>query len=258
MALDIHHMNVRRGNRQILHDITFSAPSGAFIGLVGPNGAGKSTLLAALAGLLPFTGDVTCQGQPLQHWRGRARAQKLAYLPQEREINWQVTAERVVALGIEALHPPFMPFTAEEHKRIAGALAAVRLAGFARREAKTLSGGEKARLLVARVLAQDADIVLADEPAAGLDPAHQWVVMRELAGLAARGRLVIASLHDLGAAARWCNRIVVLDEGRISADGAAAHVITADMLRKVYHMKARVSRTGRGISIEAAGLADEA
>lgn len=257
MRLDVKHLGISRAGADRLHDVSFSAQKGELIGLVGPNGAGKSTLLAALAGLLPTGGKIHYQDIPVEDLQGHEKAQTLAYIPQEREINWAVRADRIVSLGAEALRPPWSSLNEGDHINIAAAMRKMRLQKFACSSAKALSGGEKARLLTARALVQNASVLLADEPTAGLDPAHQFILMTELAELAQSNRLVIVSLHDLPMAARWCHRLIVLDQGRIVADGIPAAVLTPDLLQQVYRIKARIMKTGHGIAIETTGLVEE-
>jgi len=257
MRLDVKHLGISRAGADRLHDVSFFAQKGELIGLVGPNGAGKSTLLAALAGLLPTGGKIYYQDIPVEDLQGHEKAQTLAYIPQEREINWAVRADRIVSLGAEALRPPWSSLNEGDHINIAAAMRKMRLQKFACSSAKALSGGEKARLLTARALVQNASVLLADEPTAGLDPAHQFILMTELAELAQSNRLVIVSLHDLPMAARWCHRLIVLDQGRIVADGIPAAVLTPDLLQQVYRIKARIMKTGHGIAIETTGLVEE-
>ena len=232
------------GGRPVLDGVSFTVGGGEFVGLIGPNGAGKSTLLRAVLGLVPSRGAVEVAGRPAAQMSAAERACIVSYLPQEREIAWAVTVERVVMLGRAPHIAPFAGPGARDREAVARAIAHMDIGGLAGRPANALSGGEKARVLIARALAQEAPLMLADEPTAGLDPAHQIGLMRLFGELAASGRGVVASLHDLGLAARWCSRLVLLDNGRIVADGRPGEVLTPQTLRAVYGVEAFFGEAG--------------
>ncbi|WP_296641291.1 ABC transporter ATP-binding protein [Roseinatronobacter sp.] len=232
---------VARGPCDVLRDINLSVGPGEFVGLLGPNGAGKTTLMRGALGMMPHRGQSS-----LSALSARDRARRVAWLPQAREIGWPVSVADVVTLGR-------LPHLARGQKpgetdraAIDAALSRMGLDGFRTRIATQLSGGEQARVLIARALAQDTPLLMADEPAAGLDPAHQLGLMDTLAAEAARGRSVIASLHDLGLAARYCTRLVVLWQGGIAADGPPAEVLTPDLLARVFQIRAYVRHTDDG------------
>lgn len=235
---------VSLGGKPVLHGLDFRVTAGEFVGLIGPNGAGKSTLLRAVLGLLPFNGSILLDGDSTAALPARLRATKAAYLAQEREIAWSVPVETVVALGRAPHRAGFSALTASDRAIIDEAMQRMDIAAFRHRIATELSGGEKARVLAARALAQDTPLLLADEPTAGLDPAHQIALMRLFGELAGSGRAVIASLHDLGLAARWCSRLVLIDRGRIVADGRPAEVLTPQSLRAVYGIEAFFGEAG--------------
>lgn len=231
-------LHVSLGSKPVLHGIDLAIEPGEFVGLIGPNGAGKSTLLRAMLGLLPCQGSVCIDGKSMATMKAGERALKVTYLAQEREIAWAVPVEMVVGLGRAPHRPGFAAPTEADHAIIAEAMRRMDVADFRHRIATELSGGEKARVLVARALAQDTPLLLADEPTAGLDPSHQIALMQLFGDLAGGGRSVIASLHDLGLAARWCSRLVLIDNGRIIADGAPEAVLTRETLRNVYGLEA--------------------
>ncbi|KRA00420.1 ABC transporter [Mesorhizobium sp. Root157] len=231
-------LSVSLGGKQVLHDLTFSVAAGEFVGLIGPNGAGKSTLLRSVLGLLPFAGTILLDGKSATAIGARQRAGKIAYLAQEREIAWDVPVEAVVALGRSPHLPSFAALTDADRAVIDEAMRRMDVEAFSHRIATELSGGEKARVLTARALAQDTPLLLADEPTAGLDPSHQIALMRLFGNLARDGRSVVASLHDLGLAARWCSRLILIDRGRIVADGPPETVLTQETLRAVYGVEA--------------------
>jgi iron complex transport system ATP-binding protein len=229
---------VSLSGKQVLHSLSFSVAAGEFVGLIGPNGAGKSTLLRSALGLLPFTGTILLDGKGATTMSAGQRAGKVAYLAQEREIAWAVPVETVVALGRSPHRPSFATLNDADRAMIDGAMLRMDVEAFRHRIATELSGGEKARVLTARALAQDTPLLLADEPTAGLDPSHQIALMRLFGELATDGRSVVASLHDLGLAARWCSRLILLDRGRIVADGPPETVLTPETLRAVYGVEA--------------------
>ncbi|GAA2854194.1 iron complex transport system ATP-binding protein [Aminobacter niigataensis] len=243
MLLDVQNLKASLGRRPVLHGVSFSVMPGEFIGLIGPNGAGKSTLLRALLGLIPAEGAVALGTLDATHASARERAFHMAYVAQEREIAWAVPVEMLVSLGRSPHRPGFSALTAADRAAIERAMRRMEVDGFRERAATELSGGEKARVLIARALAQETPLLLADEPTAGLDPSHQIALMRLFAELAASERSVVASLHDLGLAARWCTRLLLIDGGRIVADGPPAEVLTAQTLRAVYGVEAFFGET---------------
>ncbi len=244
--LSVNGLRVSLGGKPVLHGLSFVLREGEFVGLIGPNGAGKSTLLRASLGLLPAEGAVTIAGRPASAISARQRALHVAYLPQEREIGWPVSVETLVSLGRTTRKRGFAGLDATDRARIEEAMARMEITDFRRRAASELSGGEKARVLIARALAQDAPLLLADEPTAGLDPAHQIALMSLFSELAAEGRGVVASLHDLGLAARWCSRLILVDRGLIVADGTPKDVLTSERLRTVYGVDAHLGETEDG------------
>lgn len=246
LLLSVKHLNAALGRRQVLEDISFDLAAGEFIGLIGPNGAGKSTLLRSILGLVPHGGNVLSSGQDVAGLTARERAAHIAYLPQERDIAWPVSVEMVVSLGRLARKGAFGGSAVSDREIVERAMRRMEIETFRDRTARELSGGEKARVLIARALAQDAPLILADEPTAGLDPAHQIALMSLFRRLAGEGQGVMASLHDLSLAARWCSRLILLDHGRIVADGSPEDVLTAKRLRDVYGVEALIDRAGDG------------
>lgn len=230
--LEARNLSVALGGRSIVEGINITVASGSCVGLIGPNGAGKSTVLRALAGAVPLAGgEVILQGQHTDGLVRRERARRVAYLPQERRVEWGVRVRDVVALGL--LAGPRLS-RSERTAKTTAALDDVEAIHLADRSAKTLSGGELARVLLARALATQAPLLLADEPMAGLDPSHQLHVMELLVRKARAGDGVLVVLHDLGLAARFCDRVVVLDRGRKVADGPPAEALTPRLLAETY------------------------
>ncbi len=235
--LTLSEVTVQRGGAAALSGVSLSIAGGECVGLLGPNGAGKSTLLRAALGLENLIGRSS-----LAALRPAERARAAAYLPQAREIAWGLSVEALVALG----RLPHGERDAEGPAAVERALTRMDLIALRRRPATRLSGGEQARALLARALAAEAPLLLADEPAAGLDPAHQIEAMRVFAGLAAEGRGALVALHDLGLAARFCTRVVVLSGGRIAADGAPGAVLTPALLAEVFGVTAYFAETDSG------------
>lgn len=234
--LELSSLTVRRGARAVVDGVSLRIMPGELVGLLGPNGSGKTTLLRGALGLLPHGG-----GSSLTRLPARARARAVAFLPQSREIAWPVPVEDLVALGRA---PHGLPDVT--HPAVAMALERMGLEGFRHRAATALSGGEQARVLIARTLAQEAPLVLADEPVAGLDPEAQIRTMQVLADHAARGGAVLASIHDLGLAARHCSRLLLLDAGRLVADGPARAVLTEENLARVFNIRGFHAETADG------------
>ena len=228
-----------RGGRDILSGVSLSAGSGEFVAVIGPNGAGKSTLLATLAGLLrPDAGEVHLDGAPLAAMPPRELARHRAYLPQNARCEWPLSVERMVALGLA-------PFGREDPQRIEAVLLECDLGSRRAQAVTTLSGGELARAMLARALVSDPQVLIVDEPLAGLDPRHAWDAARRLREFAIeRQRLVIASVHDLNIALRRATRICALHEGRLLADGSPQAVLDRALLSEMFGMVAEVRGDG--------------
>lgn len=247
--LSLMRISATLGERRVLDDISFDARPHELIGLIGPNGAGKSTLLRTIAGLLsPSDGTCLINGKDSGALRPRERARMLAYLPQARPVFWSVTARDVVALGRFAYGAPLSE-DAHDIAAVDHALRDADAADLAHRPVSELSGGELARVHLARALAGETPLLLADEPVTALDPAHQLAVMSMLRKKADEGRTVIAALHDLALAARYCTRLIVLQEGEIAADGAPKETLSPDLLAKVFNVRASISWDDKGADL---------
>lgn len=234
-GLDVRGLSVRLGAAPVVRDVSFCVKPGSLVGLIGPNGAGKSTLLRALAGLEPAeAGSVRLGGRDLAAYSRRELARNLAFLPQAREVHWPLAVERVAALGRLPHLAGGGPMAEADRAAVDRALARTDLQPFRTRRADTLSGGEAARLMLARALAVDAPILLADEPVTSLDPYHQLQGMELLRSVAQEGRVVLTVLHDLTLAGRFCERILLLRNGAIVADGPPAEVLTETNLAAAY------------------------
>ena len=238
-------VTVRLGGATILSDVTLDVRGGEILALVGPNGAGKSTLLGALSGDAVSSGVVLLHDEPLARWSAVEQAMRRAVLLQEVVLSFPFTAREVVAMG----RTPWTatPFEDDDESAIQDAMAATDVAGLAERKFGTLSGGEKARVALARVLAQRAPILLLDEPTAALDLHHQELVMEVVRGRAAAGDAIVIVVHDLNLAAAHAGRVAILSEGRLVACGPPSAVLTPGLLSDVYHHRVDVfahPRTG--------------
>ena len=237
---------VRLGGREALSGVSLTARAGEVLALVGPNGAGKSTLLAALAADLPVdSGVVRVCGRPVSRWAAPELALRRAVLPQSAVLSFPFPVEDVVRMG----RAPWAgtPLEDDDDRAVREAMAATEVTGFAARPFSALSGGERARVALARVLAQRAPLLLLDEPTAALDLRHQELVLRICRERAAAGDAVVVVLHDLGLAAAYADRAAVLHEGTIAAEGPPAEIFTDALLTKVYRQPVEVfphPRTG--------------
>ena len=235
--LTLDKLSVFRGDCPVVDSVSLALEPGDFIGLIGPNGAGKTSLMRAALGILEHKGSSSLAVMPQSD-----RAKQAAWLPQDREIAWGLSVRDLVGLGR-------LPFgSIQKHDRhVEAAIIKMELATFSDRIATQLSGGEQARVLIARALAQDTPILLADEPTASLDPANQISTLKTFSTLAQAGRGVIASIHDLGLAARYCTKLALLHRGKLIAFGSADEVLTPDNLRTVFSIEAHYEKTKEGI-----------
>ena len=249
-------LNVKLSGRAVLNDISLSLSSGHLVALVGPNGAGKTTLLRALAGLLPLQGEIVVGGDALSSLSLRERARRFAYLPQGHVVHWPLPAQDIVALG-RIPHGASDParLTPKDAEAVARAMQLTDVTGFSARPVTELSGGEKSRVALARVLAVEAPVMLADEPTASLDPRYQLDVMINLRDAARRGMLVIVVTHDLGLAARFADTMLVLSQGRLVAQGAPAQALSEDIMREVFRISAwRAEHQREAVIVPWAGI----
>ncbi|SDD32969.1 iron complex transport system ATP-binding protein [Paracoccus isoporae] len=236
MRISAESLTVRRGGRVTLDGASLSLAPGELVGLIGPNGAGKTTLMRAMLGLVAASGHSSLAQLPAAR-----RAHIAAWLPQEREAAWPISVEALVRLGRIPHRRPDA-----DHAQVERALSRMGLTDLRQRPVNTLSGGERARVLIARALAQDTPVLLADEPIAGLDPAYQIATMALFRGLAQDGRAVMASLHDLGLAARHCTRLVLMDRGRIAFDGPPQDALSPERLARIFGIEAHLEMTAEG------------
>jgi iron complex transport system ATP-binding protein len=258
-GLSAEKLTVALGGRAVLSEVDLALGSRRLVGLIGPNGAGKTTLLRALAGLVqPAHGRVLLDGKPLSETPRKLRARRIAYLAQGQRVDWPLSVKRLVELGrLPHLEPWASPGGADRAE-VEAALRATETDGLSERAVTALSGGERARVLLARCLAGDPEILLADEPVAGLDPYHALKVMELLAARAAAGMAVLVVLHDLPLAVRFCNELVLLSEGRVEATGAPLEVLSPARLARSYGVRAHYGEAeGRSFLVPWARLDTE-
>ncbi|MEZ3161391.1 heme ABC transporter ATP-binding protein [Microbacterium sp. BWT-B31] len=237
--------------RPVLADVSIAFRAGELHALVGPNGAGKSTLFGVLAGdITPDAGTVTLDGAPLRGIRPRDLARQRAVLLQQNAVSFPFTVEQVVRMG----RAPWArtPLEDDDDAAVAAALEVTDIVALAHRGLPSLSGGERARAALARVLAQRTDVLLLDEPTAALDLRHQEDVLRIARGRAREGAAVALVVHDLNAALGYADRVTLLDGGRVVASGAPVEVLTADAVAAVYRQPVDVfPHPGSGVPLVA-------
>lgn len=245
-AWDIQGLVVKHGARLALRGAGLTAWAGEVVGVLGPNGSGKTTLLRAGLGLQKIqAGTAALGGRWLDAIPETERARLVGYLPQERRVGWNLASLEISALGAPDLPP------ARAREIGAEMLGRVGLAGFEERGVLEMSGGERARVLLARLLATRAPLLVADEPAAGLDPDAQLLTLELLRAEAARGAAVVVTLHDLTLAARFCDRLVVLAKGRVAAEGAPGEALRPEVLRSVFGLEGGLFETPAGLVVSA-------
>lgn len=231
----------RQGRKTVLDGASLSVAAGEVVGVVGPNGAGKTSLLRAGLGLLPLSaGQATLSGRPLAQLKPHERARLVGYLPQDRRVAWNLPARMVAALGATDLADQAIDSVALE------SLARVGAGELADRGVLDMSGGERARVLLARLLATRTPLLIADEPVAGLDPDAQLLTLDLLRAEAAKGAAVVVTLHDLGLAARSCDRVVVVSRGRIAAEGPPHEALSRQVLKEVFGLDGELVETSAG------------
>ncbi len=230
-----------------LDRVTLALEEGACTVVLGPNGSGKSTLLRALLGVQPpGSGDVRCFGTPVRAWRRDALARAVGVVPQGERETFAMTAREVVAMGRYPHLGPWRAEHAEDQAAIASAMARCDVADFGSRYMDTLSGGERQRVRVARALAQEPRALVLDEPTASLDLRHEMEVLTLLATLASSGVTIVLVTHNLSVAAQYANRVVLLDRGRLVADGPSDAVLTTERLSGVFGWPVELVRGGAG------------
>jgi iron complex transport system ATP-binding protein len=246
MTLRAQAVAIQFGARVAVSPTNCEFPPGEFVGLLGPNGAGKTSLIRGLAGLVQCSGTVFWRDREVADIPRQERARTLAYLPQSPEVHWSMTVRELASLG-RLPHRRFaQAMNDADVEAVDQALVAANMLDHSERAIDELSGGERMRAQLARVLAVQAPVLLVDEPVANLDPAHQLLIMELLAEYAVRGGCVIAVMHDLTLAARYCRRVVLMHEGTIAGDGEPASVLSETALANIYGIRAMFGHHGGG------------
>jgi len=235
MKLEARNIAINFGQAAVLRSVDLAVSSGEMVGLIGPNGSGKTTLLRVLANLRgPDAGDVTLEGRDLEEVGERELSKRIAYLAQGGDVHWPMRVEALVALGRLPHRRAFRDQTMSDRIAIEQAMIAADVVSLRNRTMMHLSGGERMRVLLARALAVEASLLLADEPVAALDPLHQLRAMELLRDAARSGTGIIVVLHDLSLAARFCDRLVLIARGGIVAEGRPTDVLTSANLAEAY------------------------
>ena len=231
MTLALENISASYGDKQVLRGITASCEPNQLIALIGPNGSGKSTLLKAIAGLIPHSGQLNLPNDP------KSRSRALAYLGQNSTAPARRLVGDVVALGRTPFIGRFSKLTQNDQKIIQNSLSMCEVDAFSDREFGSLSGGEKMRVHLARTLATDAPLILADEPVTALDPYFQIAIMDILKSQSKGGRLIIIALHDLKLARKYADHIWVLNAGKIVKDDVASKALSDEIMAEVFRIK---------------------
>lgn len=235
-VLKVRNLHFAYQDKVVLEDMSFSLPRGRLIGIVGPNGSGKSTLLKLLARQLPLQrGDIELQGESLARFTLKRLARQLAFLPQRPVMAEGIRVEQLVQYGRHPHQGWFNQWSEEDAAQVERARAAMQLDAIWQQQASSLSGGQAQRAWLGMILAQNTDLILLDEPTSALDIGHQAEVMEAVHRITAEGRTVLIVIHDLGIAARYCDELIALADGRIQAMGPARQVITKELVDRLYH-----------------------
>ncbi|MFK8078934.1 MAG: ABC transporter ATP-binding protein [Granulosicoccus sp.] len=233
--IDVQNLVVRRQQKNIVDSVSLHVRAGEVLGLIGPNGAGKSTILAAMAGIeTPDSGSILIDTDNIGALQPHERAQKLGWLEQHGTVHWPLTVERLVMLGRIPHLPPWGNPTETDLRAVDIAIEKADCASIRQRKVPTLSGGERARVLLARALAAEPSVLLADEPVSSLDLAHQLQTMQLLHDYATTSRAVVVVIHDLSLAVRYCHRLALLHKGKLVATGEPAAVLSNQNIADVY------------------------
>jgi iron complex transport system ATP-binding protein len=247
-VLQAQSISFRYGGMPLLREISLAVEAGEVVGLIGPNGAGKTTLLKLMACLLrPESGRISWDHQQLEMISEAERARLLAYLPQGAPAHWPLTVERLVELGRIPHRTWWQRLSPDDQTAVNEAMVRMDIAPLRGRLVTTLSGGERARVMLARVFATRPRVILVDEPVASLDPYHQLQVMRALREHAAEGGSVLVVLHDLNLAARFCDRLLLLDCGAIACQGVPREVLENPALAAAYTVRIDTVEDANGL-----------
>lgn len=241
MKLTVEHLSVSLNKQEILHDISVSAGSGEFVGIIGPNGSGKTTFLKALRGLYPLTnGTVTLNDKVLAHERDKDIARHVAYMQQSINLNFGYTAKEIVLTARYPYLKWWQNETVDDEKIVEAAMKDLGIWHLKDRAVNELSGGERQRVFLAKALAQETELLLLDEPTAALDLVYADEIFRRGQEYCKAGKTIFIVVHDLELAAKYCTRLLLISEGHLIADGTPKAVLTAENLQKAFHLASAV------------------
>ena len=245
-----HNIDYRIEAIRILEDIDIQVETGELVGLIGPNGAGKSSLLRLLTGVETCTGgEVRFEDKPLSVMPATQRAQRMGYLVQGAMAHWPFSVEKVVELGRIPYQKWWQQPSGEDQQKVEAAMTKTETLAFRNRIVTTLSGGEQTLVMLARIFATEPELIFADEPVAALDPYHQLHVMEILRNHAAANRAAIVVLHDLSLAARFCDRLYLLNHGKLDCSGSVSEVLTRENIARVYGVDSHIECSENGVSV---------
>ncbi|MFK7892206.1 MAG: ABC transporter ATP-binding protein [Granulosicoccus sp.] len=237
VRLAVDRLCVKKAESLLVQDVSFELHPGEVLGLIGPNGAGKSTLLATLAGIEPIAaGSVQMDGQAIESLSASQRARLIGWVEQLGPVHWPLTVERVVMLGRIPHLPGWARVTNTDREAVETALVQADCLALRDRRVATLSGGERTRVLLARAMAVEPLLLLADEPVSALDLKHQLQTMQLLKSYAEKGNAAVVVMHDLSLAARFCDRLLLMCDGRMAACGEVASVLSPANIADVYRV----------------------
>ena len=245
-----HNIDYRIEAIRILEDIDIQVEAGELVGLIGPNGAGKSSLLRLLTGVEACSeGEVRFEDKPLALMPAMQRAQRMGYLVQGAMAHWPFSVEKVIELGRIPYQKWWQQASGEDRQKVEAAMAKTETLAFRNRIVTTLSGGEQTLVMLARIFATEPELIFADEPVAALDPYHQLHVMEILRNHAAANRAAIVVLHDLSLAARFCDRLYLLNHGKLDCSGSVSNVLTRENIARVYGVDSHIECGEKGVSV---------
>lgn len=240
--LSVDRLTVALDGHTILEDVSFDVSAGDWVGILGPNGAGKTTLLRAIGGHLPFEGEIRIDGVPIETMSAGERARAQAFVRQARSLTFDFTVEEFVLLGRAPHRGWLQAYRQSDRERVREALARVDLEDFEGRSVLSLSGGEMQRVFLAQALVQDADLLLLDEPTAHLDVHYQFSFMEQIRSQVEAGRTALAVGHDLELAARYSDRLLLLSDGKLQAEGSPGSVLTPERIASVFGMRVALNQ----------------
>lgn len=241
MSINIKNLHLQLGSNTILHDINLSIQPGEMIGLIGPNGAGKTSLLKVLAHLYKqFSGEYLFYNKPIHHYNIKELSHRIGYLAQDAQAHWPLKVQTLIELGRLPYQGMFSQLSSNDKIAIKQATEHTEVTHLLDRVITELSGGEKARVFLARLLAANPNVIFLDEPIAALDPYHQLHIMEILKNHTANGGTIVVILHDLNLATRFCDRLVLMDKGTIIQEGNINQLLNNNLLEKTYGVELKL------------------